>query len=61
MKEISDGCTLCFPFDTIDELEQEYLADEYSTPVSKWKGFYIHFRVYRDQNEVEFIEKIFIV
>ena len=27
LKEIPDGCAECFPFDTIDELEQEYLAD----------------------------------
>ena len=27
LKEISDGCAECFPFDTIDELEQEYLSD----------------------------------
>ena len=27
LKEISDGCAECFPFDTIDELEREYLSD----------------------------------
>ena len=27
LKEIPDGCAECFPFDTIDELAQEYLAD----------------------------------
>ncbi len=27
LKEIPDGCAECFPYDTIDELEQEYLAD----------------------------------
>lgn len=27
LKEIPDGCAECFPFDTIDELEREYLSD----------------------------------
>ncbi len=27
LKEISDGCAESFPFDTIDELEREYLSD----------------------------------
>lgn len=27
LKEIPDGCTECFPFATIDELEREYLSD----------------------------------
>lgn len=27
LEEIPDGCAECFPFDTIDELKQEYLSD----------------------------------
>ena len=27
LEEIPDGCAECFPFETIDELKQEYLSD----------------------------------
>lgn len=27
LEEVSDGCVECFPFETIDELKQEYLSE----------------------------------
>ncbi len=37
LKEIPDGCAECFPFETIDELREEYLSKVHGTGISREK------------------------